>query len=99
VNPKLGEQSATPRKRRSFPERREFWSRKIIDRWSRKGKPALGLWASHLLYELDRRSDRRVSAVNMASLAEAVGIPGKFLSRAVAATNGLVSFCLVLPSG
>lgn len=80
------------RKRRSLPERLEFWSRKIIRRWSRNDRPVVGLWASHLLYELDRRSDRRAVAENMASLAEAVGIPGKFLSRAVVATNGLVSF-------
>lgn len=80
------------RERGSFAERLEFWGRKTIKRWSRRGKPAVGLWASHLLYVLDRQSDRRAEAENMASLAAAVGIPRKFLSRAVAATNGLVSF-------
>jgi len=80
------------RERGSFAERLEFWGRKTIKRWSRRGKPAVGLWASHLLCVLDRQSDRRAEAENMAALAAAVGIPRKFLSRAVAATNGLVSF-------
>lgn len=80
------------RKRRRLSERLAFWSGKIIKRWSRNGRPAVGFWASRLLYELDRRSDRQAVAQNMASLAEAVNIPRKFLSRAIAATNGLVSF-------
>ena len=82
---------AMAKKRRAFAGRLEYWTRKITKRWSRKGVPAVAQWASHLLYALDRRSDRSVEAASMEALATAIRIPRKFVSRALAATNGLVS--------
>jgi hypothetical protein len=56
------------------------------------------VWAIHLLQELDRRPDRSAEAKDLPHLAEAVGIPRKFFSRALALTNGLVSLHLGPPA-
>ncbi len=81
-----------PRMRRTYDERLAHWSRKLTKEAGLWGVPIVGAWAGHLLSALHHRSDAAVEAPDMAALASSVGIPPKFLSRSLAATNGLVSF-------
>ena len=80
-----------PTMRRTYDERLAHWSQKLTKEAGLWGVPAVGTWAGHLLYALNRRSDAAAEAADMAGLAGSVGIPPKFLSRALAATNGLVT--------
>ncbi len=80
------------RERQSYDERLIHWGEKISRDASLSFAPTVGRWAVHLLDELDQRPDATAEAEDMASLAVAVGVPGKYLSRALAVTGGLVSF-------
>jgi hypothetical protein len=85
-------------KRQHYVDRLTYWSDKIASQAAESFVPVAGVWAIHLLQELDRRPDRSAEAKDLPRLAETVGIPRKFFSRALALTNGLVSLHLGPPT-
>jgi hypothetical protein len=82
---------AMQKKPRTYSQRLAHWSQKLTKEAGLWGVPAVGIWAGRLLHALHCRSDAAVEAPDMAGLASSLGIPPKFLSRALAATNGLVT--------
>jgi 5-methylcytosine-specific restriction endonuclease McrA len=77
--------------RRHYADRLEYWCGKVRHGGGVGFSPSVGRWAAHLLRELDRRPDRTARAASLPELADELAIPRKFLSRALAASHGLVT--------
>jgi hypothetical protein len=82
---------------KTYAEGLDYWCNKASRGAALSFAPRVGDLAAHLLRELDRRSDRTARAPDLPRLADKLGIPRKFLSRALAASYGLVSLHLGPP--
>ncbi len=82
---------------KTYAEGLDYWCNKASRGAALSFAPRVGEYAADLLRALDLRRDRPVQAPDLPRLADKLGIPRKFLSRALAATYGLVSLHLGSP--
>ncbi len=82
---------------KTYAEGLEYWCNKVSRGGGLSFAPRVGGYAADLLRALDRRPHRTVQASDLPRLADKLDVPRKFVSRALAATYGLVSLHLGPP--